>query len=46
MSSADPKKTILAVHATTVPHLDIVEKAILDILILKGRAQIIQEAVP
>ena len=41
MSSSDIKKSVLQVHATTLPHLDFVEKILLDELIRQGRATII-----
>ena len=44
MSPADVKKSVLQVHETTIPHLDVIEKAILDVLIQQGRAQIIPNA--
>ena len=40
------KPILLTVHTTTIPHLDIVEKAILDELIRQGRAAIITDEVP
>ena len=44
MSSSELKKPVLQVHTTTLPHLDIIEKAILDCLLQQGRAEIVQEA--
>lgn len=41
MSPADLKKPILQVHATTLPHLDFIEKIILDELLRQGRAIVI-----
>jgi hypothetical protein len=43
MSPAEGKKSIL-VHETTLPHLDFIEKIILDELIRQGRATIINDA--
>jgi hypothetical protein len=40
-SAPDNKNPILQVHDTTVPHLDLIERAILDVLIQQGRAVII-----
>jgi hypothetical protein len=39
----EPTPGILQVHETTIPHLDIIEKAILDELIRQGRAAIVAE---
>ena len=41
MSSPSDKKPILQVHDTTVPHLDFIEKIILDELIKQRRAIIV-----
>lgn len=41
MSPADLKKPVLRVHPTTLPHLDFIEKIILDELVRQGRAEII-----
>jgi hypothetical protein len=43
-SSPNLKNVCLQVHATTLPHLDLVEKIILDELIKQGRAVIINES--
>lgn len=40
MSPADMKNPI-QIHATTLPHLDFVEKILLDELIKQGRAEVI-----
>lgn len=36
--------TFLQIHTTTLPHLDFIEQAILDVLILQGRACIINDS--
>lgn len=42
MSSADMKKPI-QVHATTLPHLDLIEKIIFDELVKQGRAVVVAD---
>lgn len=44
MLPADLKKPVLTVHATTVPHLDLIEKILLDELVRQGRAVVVPEA--
>lgn len=46
MSAPNIKKPILRVHDTTVPHLDFIEKILLDELIRQGRAEIVSENLP
>jgi len=41
MSAGDIKNSVLQVHETTLPHLDIIEKIILDELVRQGRAIVI-----
>ncbi len=41
--AAQDEKTILQVHDTTLPHLDFIEKILLDQLVKLGRAEIISE---
>jgi hypothetical protein len=36
--------TFLRIHETTLPHLDVIEKAILDALIKQGRACVITDS--
>jgi len=43
MSSAELKKPVLQVHATTLPHLDFIEKIILDELVKQGRAVVVEQ---
>jgi len=43
MSPADLKNPVLKVHATTLPHLDFIEKIIFDELIRQNRAVLIDE---
>ena len=43
MSASNDKKSILKVHDTTLPHLDLIEKAILETLVAQGRAVIVSE---
>ena len=44
MSASNDKKSILQVHDTTLPHLDLIERAILDTLVAQGRAVIVPDA--
>lgn len=39
--AAQDEKPILRVHVTTLPHLDFIEKILLDQLLKSGRAEII-----
>jgi hypothetical protein len=41
-TSAD-KNSVLQIHATTLPHLDLIEKIILDELIRQGRAVVVPD---
>ena len=43
MSFSDVKKAPIQVHSSTLPHLDFVEKIILDSLVKQGRAVVIDE---
>jgi hypothetical protein len=43
MSSAELKNSVLRIHGTTVPHLDMIEKIILDELVRQGRAVVVDE---
>jgi hypothetical protein len=45
MSTADVKKSILEIHETTLPHLDLIEKILLDELVRQGRAVVIKAGV-
>jgi len=44
-SASDDKNPVLQIHATTLPHLDLIEKIILDELIRQGRARILPDKV-
>jgi len=46
ISLAEVKKPVLLVHQTTLPHLDFIEKVILDELVRQGKAQIINDNAP
>lgn len=46
MSAGDIKKSVLRVHATTLPHLDMIEKIILDDLIKQGKAVVVPAGDP
>lgn len=46
MSAGDIKNSVLQVHATTLPHLDMIEKIILDELIRQGKAIVIPAGDP
>lgn len=41
-SIADVKNPVLQVHQTTVPHLDFIEKILLDELVRQGRAIVME----
>jgi hypothetical protein len=43
-SIVEVKNPVLQVHATTLPHLDFIEKIILEELIRQGRAAIIKDS--
>jgi len=43
MSACDIKNSVLRVHDTTLPHLDLIEKVILDDLIRQGKAVVITD---
>jgi len=45
MSACDMKNSVLQVHATTLPHLDFIEKIILDELLRQGRAIVVDAPV-